>query len=91
MTPMTTADDESVLTGEEDDATLNAWFTYTVNSKDVYTVKLVDINAGVTEVGQSVEDRGEGTDELTRHRLQARLHHRRCDRTACTATTRPCT
>ena len=55
-------DDDSILEGDEDDATVNAWFTYTVNSKDVYTVKLVDINAGVNEVGQSVEDRGDGTE-----------------------------
>ena len=54
--------DDSILEGNEDDATVNAWFTYTVNSKDVYTVKLVDINAGMNEVGQSVEDRGDGTE-----------------------------
>ena len=54
--------DDSILVGDEDDATVNAWFTYTVNSKDVYTVKLVDINAGLDEVGQSVEDRGDGTE-----------------------------
>ena len=53
---------DSILTGDEDDATVNAWFTYTVNSKDVYTVKLVDINAGLDEVGQSVEDRGDSTE-----------------------------
>ena len=45
----------SVLSGDEDDATVNAWFTYSVNSRDVYTVSLVDINAGVNEQGQSVD------------------------------------
>ena len=64
MNTDTTADDKSVLTGDEDDATLNRWFTYTVNSSDVYTVKLVDIDAGVSELGQSTEDRGaKGLDE----------------------------
>ena len=64
MNTDTTADDKSVLTGEEDDATLNRWFTYTVNNSDVYTVKLVDIDAGVSELGQSTEDRGaKGLDE----------------------------
>ena len=61
MNTDTTADDKSVLTGHEDDATLNRWFTYTVNSSDVYTVKLVDINAG-TDLGQSTEDRSKVID-----------------------------
>ena len=42
-----------ILTGTEQDATVNRWFTYSVNSKDVYSVELVDINAGVNELGQS--------------------------------------
>ena len=53
----------SVLSGDEDDATVNAWFTYSVNSRDVYTVDLVNYNAGVNEQGQSVEpDRDEVID-----------------------------
>ena len=46
----------NILTGTPDDATLNRWFTYTVNSSDVYTVDLVDIDA-VADLGQSTEDR----------------------------------
>ena len=57
-------DTGDILAGTEDDSTLNRWFTYTVNNSDVYTVKLVDIDAGVSELGQSTEDRGvKGLDE----------------------------
>ncbi len=52
----TTSDDESILMGDERDATVNRWFTYSVNSSDVYTVSLVDIDAG-NDLGQSDEDR----------------------------------
>ena len=46
-----------VLSGTPDDATINRWFTYSVNSKDVYTVDLVDVGAGVNKLGQSTENR----------------------------------
>ncbi len=38
-------------------ATINSWFTYSVNSQDVYTVDLVTKDAGLNKVGQSTEDR----------------------------------
>ena len=42
-----------ILSGTANDATINRWFTYSVNSKDVYTVDLVEIDAGMDEIGQS--------------------------------------
>ena len=35
--------------GYKDNATINSWFTYTVNSNDVYTVSLVDTGDAVTD------------------------------------------
>ena len=69
----------NILTGTPDDATLNRWFTYTVNSSDVYTVDLVDIDA-VADLGQSTENRStvidyknystyEVSDDNTSHRV----------------------
>ena len=43
----------TILKGSADDATVNRWFTYTVNNSDVYTVELVDIDAGLNKVGQN--------------------------------------
>ena len=43
----------AVVNGDERDATINSWFTYTVNSSDVYTVELVERNAGANKMGQS--------------------------------------
>ena len=42
-------------------ATINSWFTYSVNSKDVYTVDLVTKDAGLNKVGQSTENRNGST------------------------------
>ena len=48
---------DSVVSGGENDATINRWFTYTVNNSNVYTVEPVALNAGLNKVGQSWEDR----------------------------------
>ena len=51
------SDIAKLLNGDGSDATINKWFTYTVNSKDVYAVDLVTVGAGVNKLGQSVENR----------------------------------